>query len=183
MPQFLNLLFYCLKIMRKGQLRKLIFFSLIITALLPLIMSFFFTHRAEGELLKEEQLNLLKNFNIVISKGVDSFFHNNSLLLDNFLTIHTFHDRTEISLTHKDISDFIKNSSEFSSLAFFDSAANEYTYFGPSPKFKFNQEIKNTLQTGELTVGNLGVVKGKGLNAAIAIKNSFLNDMEKFENN
>mgnify|MGYP003311763416 CR=1 FL=1 len=37
----------------------LIFFSLIITALLPLAMSFFFTHRAESELLKEEELNLL----------------------------------------------------------------------------------------------------------------------------
>ena len=161
--------------MRKGQLRRLIFFSLIITALLPLVMSFFFTHRAESELLKEEELNLLKNFNIVINKGVDSFFQNNSILLNNFLTIHTFHDRSEINLTHKDISDFIKENSEFVSLAFFDSSAKEYAYFGPSPKFKFNQEIKNTLQTGALTVGNLGVVKGKGLTAAIAIKNSFLN--------
>ena len=161
--------------MRTGQLRRLIFFSLLATALLPLAMSFFFTHRAEGELLKEENFNLLKNFNIVISKGVDSFFQNNSLLLDNFLTIHTFHDRSDINLTHKDISNFIRDSHEFSSLAFFDSNANEYAYFGPSPKFKFNQEIKNTLQTGVLTVGNLGVVKGKGLNASIAIKNSFLN--------
>ena len=161
--------------MRKGQLRRLIFFSLIITALLPLAMSFFFTHRAESELLKEEELNLLKNFNIVISKGVDSYFQNNSVLLNNFLIIHTFHDKNEINPTHKDISDFIKGSSEFVSLAFFDSSADEYAYFGPNPKFKFNQEIKNTIQTGALTVGNLGVVKGKGLSAAIAIKHSFLN--------
>ena len=161
--------------MRKGQLRRLIFFSLMVTALLPLFMSFFFTYRAESELLKDEELNLLNNFNVVISKGIDSFFQNNSLLLNNFLTIHTFHDRTEINLTHKDISDFIKNSSEFVSLAFFDSSAKEYAYFGPSPKFKFNQEIKNTIQSGTLTVGNLGFVKGKGLSAAIAIKNSFLN--------
>lgn len=161
--------------MRKGQLRKLIFSSLMITALLPLAMSFFFTHRAESELLKDEELNLLNNFNVVIGKGVDSFFQNNSLLLNNFLTIHTFHDRNEINLTHKDISDFVKSSSEFSSIAFFDSSAKEQAYFGPNPKFNFNQEIKNTLQTGALTVGNLGIVKGKGLNAAIAIKNSFLN--------
>lgn len=161
--------------MGKGQLKRLIFISLMVTALLPLVMSFFFTHRAEGELLKEEELNLLKNYNIVISKGVDSFFQNNSLLLNNFLTIHTFHDRTDINLTHKDISDFIKDSSEFASLAFFDSFGKEYAYFGPNPKFKFNQEIKNTLKTGNLTVGSLGVVKGKGLSAAIAIKNSFLN--------
>ena len=146
-----------------------------VTALLPLVMSFFFTHRAEEELLKEEELNLLKNFNIVISKGVDSFFQNNSLLLNNFLTIHTFHDRNDINLSHKDISDFIKDSSEFASLAFFDSSAKEYAYFGPSPKFKFSQEIKDTIQTGALAIGNLGVVKGKGLSAAIAIKHSFLN--------
>ncbi|MBO4707968.1 MAG: hypothetical protein J5594_05385 [Elusimicrobiaceae bacterium] len=161
--------------MRKGQLRNLIFFSLMAVALLPLLLSFFFTHRAEEELLKEEELNLLKNFNAVISKGVDSFFQNNSVLLDNFLTIHTFHDRTDISLTHKDISDFIRESSEFISLAFFDSSAKEYAYFGPNPKFKFNQEIKNTIQTGVLSIGNLGVVKGKGLSAVIAIKNTFLN--------
>lgn len=161
--------------MRKGQLKRLIFFSLMVTALLPLAMSFLFTHRAEEELLKEEELNLLKNFNIVLSQGVDSFFQNNALLLNNFLTIHTFHDRTDINLTHKDISDFIKDSDEFVSLAFFDSSAKEYAYFGPTPKFKFNQEIKNTLQTGVLTVGSLGVVKGKGLTSAIAIKNSFLN--------
>ncbi len=161
--------------MRKGQLRRLIFFSLILTALLPLALSFFFTHRAEEALLKEEELNLLKNFNIVLSKGIDSFFQNNSLLLNNFLTIHTFHDRTDINLTHKDISDFINNSSEFVSLAFFDSSAKEYAYFGSNPKFKFNQEIKNTVQTGALSVGNLGVVKGRGLCAAIATKNSFLN--------
>lgn len=146
-----------------------------VTALLPLVMSFFFTHRAEEELLKEEELNLLKNFNIVISKGVDSFFQNNSLLLNNFLTIHTFHDRNDINPSHKDISDFIKDSSEFASLAFFDSSANEYAYFGPNPKFKFNQEVKSAIQTGTLSVGNLGVVKGKGLSTAIAIKHSFLN--------
>ncbi len=146
-----------------------------VTALLPLLLSFFFTHRAEEELLKDEELNLLKNFNLVINKGIDSYFQNNSLLLNNFLTIHTFHDRTEINLTHKDISDFIKDSSEFVSLAFFDSSAKEYAYFGPSPKFKFNQEIKNTIQTGALSVGGLGVVKNKGLSAAIAIKNTFLN--------
>lgn len=161
--------------MRKGQLRRLIFFSLMVTALLPLFMSFLFTYRAESELLKDDELNLLNNFNVVISKGLDSFFQNSSLLLNNFLTIHTFHDRTEINLTHKDISDFVKNSSEFVSLAFFDSSSKEYAYFGPTPQFKFNQEIKNTIQTGALTVGNLGFVKGKGLSAAIAIKNSFLN--------
>ncbi len=144
-------------------------------ALLPLVLSFFFTHNAEEALLKEEELNLLKNFNVFVDKGIDSFFQNNSILLDNFLTIHTFHDRTDINLSHKDVSDFIQESSEFISLAFFDSSAKEYAYFGPNPKFKFNQEIKNTVQTGALSIGSLGVVKDKGLSAAIAIKNSFLN--------
>ncbi len=160
--------------MREGKLRRLIFFSMTAAAVLPLFMAFLFTFHTERSLIKDERFDVLKNLNFSINKEIDSFFNNNAQLLNNFLNVHAFHDRNDISLTHKDITDFIKEGSEFSSLAFFDSTAKEYAYFGPTPKFKYNQEIKNTLQTGDLTVGSLGVIKGKGLNVAIALKNSFL---------
>lgn len=160
--------------MKKGQLGKLIFFSLLLVAIVPLGMMFLFTFKAETALLKSEKLNLLKTINLTTSEAINSFFNNNALLLDNFLNIHTLHDKNEIHSNHKDISNFIEESQEFASLSFFDSSENEYAHFGPK-NFKYNQEIKNTLKTGAMTVGNLGVVKGKGLSVAITLKNSFLN--------
>ena len=160
--------------MDKGQLRRLIFLSLFFVSLVPLGMMFFFTFKAETALLKSEKIDLLKSINLNTSDSINSFFNNNTLLLNNFLNIHTLHDKTEVQTGHQDISDFVEESKEFASLTFFDSSANEYAHFGPK-NFKYNQEIKNTLKTGAMTVGNLGVVKGKGLSAAITLKNSFLN--------
>lgn len=159
--------------MKKGQLKRLIFISLLLVAIVPLGMVFFFTFKVETALLKSEKLNLLKSINLTTSEEINSFFNNNALLLNNFLNIHTLHDRAEINAGHKDISNFIEESTEFASLSFFDSSAREFAHFGPK-NFKYNQEIKNTLQTGAMTVGSLGVVKGKGLSVAITLKNSFL---------
>lgn len=159
--------------MKKGQLRRLIFLSMFFVAIVPLGMMFFFTFKAESALLKSEKLNLLKSINLTTSEEINSFFNNNALLLNNFLNIHTLHDRAEINAGHKDISNFIEESTEFASLSFFDSSAKEFAHFGPR-NFRYNQEIKNTLKTGAMTVGNLGIVKGKGLSVAITLKNSFL---------
>ncbi len=160
--------------MKKGQLKRLIFFSCILVALLPLFLAFFFTYHYESALLKSEKLGVLKTLNLTTGKEIDSFFQNSTLLLNNFLNIHTLHNRHEISPKNEYISSFIEESAEFASLAFFDSNAHEYAYFGPKPKFKYKHEIESTLKTGALTVGNLGVVKGKGLSVSIAFKNSFL---------
>ena len=160
--------------MKKGQLKRLIFFSCILVALLPLSLAFFFTYHYESALLKSEKLGVLKTLNLTTGKEIDSFFQNSTLLLNNFLNIHTLHNRHEINTKNEYISNFIEESTEFASLAFFDSNAHEYAYFGPKPKFKYKQEIESTLKTGALTVGNLGVVKGKGLSVSIAFKNSFL---------
>ena len=160
--------------MKKGQLKRLIFFSCILVALLPLSLAFFFTYHYESALLKSEKLGVLKTLNLTTGKEIDSFFQNSTLLLNNFLNIHTLHNRHEMGIKNDYISNFIEESAEFASLAFFDSNAHEYAYFGPKPKFKYKQEIESTLKTGALTVGNLGVVKGKGLSVSIAFKNSFL---------
>ena len=159
--------------MKKGQLGRLIFFSLILVAIVPLGMMFLFTFKAETALLKSEKLNLLKSINLTTSEEINSFFNNNALLLNNFLNIHTLHDRNEVGVNHKDISNFIEESPEFASLSFFDSSAKAYAHFGPK-NYKYNQEIKNTIQTGMVSVGNLGIVTGKGLSVAITLKNSFL---------
>lgn len=160
--------------MEKRQLRRLIFCSIILASSLPLMLAFFFTFRTESSLFKEEKLNSLKEYNLIISKEIDSFFNNNAVILTNFLNLNTVYNSKGSSGTDIYLADFIERSSEVASVAFFDSKANEYAYFGPSPKFKYKQEIKNAIKTGMLTVGSLGVVKDKGLAVSFAFKNSFL---------
>lgn len=162
--------------MDKKQLRRLIFFSIISASCLPLMLAFFFTFRTESSLFREEKLNSLKEYNLIISKEIDSFFNNNAAILTNFLNINTLYNNNGARINETYLANFIDKSSDIASIAFFDSKANEYAYFGPSPKFKYKQEIKNTIKTGLLTVGSLGVVKDKGLSVSFAFKNSFLAD-------
>ena len=174
MPLFFVVNKNIVKHMEKGQLRRLLFFSIISAACVPLFLAFFFTFRSEISLFREEKLDSLKDYNLTISKEIDSFFRNNSILLNNFLNIHTLYTHKGLNTNNKDINTFVEESSEIASMSFFDSSANEYVYFGPVPKFKYKQEIKNAIKTGALTVGSLGIVKGKGLSVSIAFKNSFL---------
>ena len=162
--------------MGKRQLRRLIFGSIILASFLPLMLAFFFTFRTESSLFREEKLNSLKEYNLIINKEIDSFFLNNASILSNFLNVNTLYSGNGANINQTYVVDFIEKSADIASLAFFDSKAVEYAYFGPMPKFKYKQEIKNAIKTGMLTVGSLGVVKEKGLSVSFAFKSSFLTE-------
>ncbi len=145
--------------MRGKQIKFTIFFTMLATALVPLLFFFYYLGNENKKALRGEIRQQNKNYNIILSEDITSFIDRAQAMAETFLAINSSEPKTKNSVGLTSLDFFVVNNSMLSGVAFLDYKGARLAHFGARANKDYSSSIpsiiEETIQNGKVFIGNI----------------------------